>query len=50
MVIVTGQTPYPIYNGPSKQGVFVTAWDGASVVKLSGDIDTSTATGTANDH
>ena len=44
MVIQTGQTPYPIYNGPSKQGVYVTAWDGASKVKLSGAIDTSSTT------
>ena len=47
MVIQTGQTPYPIYNGPNKQGVFVTAWDGASKVKLSGAIDTSSTTGQA---
>ena len=44
MVIQTGQTPYPIYNGPSKQGVYVTAWDGASKVKLSGAINTSSTT------
>ena len=47
MVIQTGQTPYPIYNGPNAQGVYVTAWDGASKVKLSGDIDTSSTTGQA---
>ena len=45
-VIVTAQTPYPIYNGPSKQGVYVTAWDGVNKIKLSGDIDTTG--GTAN--
>ena len=44
MVIQTGQTPYPIYNGPNKRGVYVTAWDGASKVKLSGAIDTSSTT------
>ena len=38
MVIQTGQTPYPIYNGPNKQGVKVTAYDGISKVKLSADI------------
>jgi hypothetical protein len=43
-VIQTGQTPYPIYNGPNKQGVYVTAWDGVSKVKLSGAIDTSSTT------
>ena len=47
MVIQTSQTPYPIYNGPSKQGVYVTEWDGASKVKLSGAIDTSSTTGQA---
>ena len=46
-VIQTGQPPYPIYNGPNKQGVYVTAWDGASKVKLSGAIDTSSTTGQA---
>jgi len=44
MVIQTGQTPYPIYNGPNKQGVYVTEWDGASKVRLSGAIDTSSTT------
>ena len=44
MVIQTGQTPYPIYNGPSQQGVYVTEWDGASKVRLSGAIDTSSTT------
>jgi len=44
MVIQTSQTPYPIYSGPNKQGVYVTAWDGASKVKLSGDIDTTSTT------
>lgn len=47
MVIVTAQTPYPIYRGPNKQGVYVTAWDGASKVKLSAAIDTDTG---SNDH
>ena len=47
MVIQTGQTPYPIYNGPNKQGVYVTEWDGASKVRLSGAIDTSSTTGQA---
>ena len=44
MVIQTGQTPYPIYNGPNKQGVYVTEWDGASKVRLSGAIDNSSTT------
>ena len=47
MVIQTGQTPYPIYNGPNKQGVYVTEWDGASKVRLSGAIDTSSTIGQA---
>ena len=47
MVIQTGQTPYPIYNGPNQTGVKVTAWDGASKVKLSAAIDTSSTTGQA---
>ena len=47
MVIQTGQTPYPIYNGPNKQGVYVTAYDNISKVKLSGAIDTSSTTGQA---
>ena len=32
------ETPYPIYNGPNKQGVYVTAYDGVSKVQLSADI------------
>ena len=44
MVIQTSQTPYPIYNGPNQAGVKVTAWDGASKVKLSAAIDTSSTT------
>lgn len=47
MVIQTGQTPYPIYSGPNRQGVYVTEWDNASKVRLSGAIDTSSTTGQA---
>ena len=47
MVIQTGQTPYPVYNGPSKQGVYVTAYDGVDKVQLSADIDTSSTTSQA---
>jgi len=42
MVIDTADTPYPIYNGPNKQGVYVTAYDGVDKVKLSAAI-TSTS-------
>ena len=35
---IDSETPYPIYNGPNKQGVYVTAYDGVSVVQLSADI------------
>jgi len=35
---IDAETPYPIYNGPNKQGVYVTAYDGVSVVQLSADI------------
>ena len=31
----------PIYNGPNKQGVFVTGYDGISKVKLSAAITSS---------
>ena len=41
MVIDTADTPYPIYNGPNKQGVFVTDYDGISKVKLSAAITSS---------
>ena len=41
MVIDTADTPYPIYNGPSKQGVYVTDYDGISKVKLSAEITSS---------
>ena len=41
MVIDTADTPYPIYNGPNKQGVYVTAYDGVSKVKLSEAITSS---------
>tara|TARA_Y100000296_G_C5114414_1_gene226941 strand:- start:328 stop:1008 length:681 start_codon:yes stop_codon:yes gene_type:complete len=34
MLYDTTQTPFPIYNGPHKAGVKVTAWDGASVIQL----------------
>ena len=38
MTIDTADTVYPIYNGPNKQGVYVTAYDGISKVKLSAAI------------
>ena len=41
MVIDTADTPYPIYNGPNKQGVYVTDYDGISKVKLSAAITSS---------
>ena len=41
MVIDTADTPYPIYNGPNKQGVYVTAYDGVDKVKLSAAITSS---------
>ena len=41
MVIDTADTPYPIYSGPNKQGVYVTAYDGVSKVKLSAAITSS---------
>ena len=41
MVIDTADTPYPIYNGPNKQGVYVTAYDGVSKVQLSETITSS---------
>jgi len=41
MVIDTADTPYPIYNGPNKQGVYVTDYDGVSKVKLSAAITSS---------
>ncbi len=47
MVIQTGQTPYPIYNGPNKRGVYVTAYDGVDKVQLSAAIDTSSTTSQA---
>ena len=37
----TAQTRYPVYNGPHKQGVRVTAWDGVSKVQLDTSITTS---------
>ena len=37
----TAQTPYPVYNGPHKAGVKVTAWDGADKVQLDTAITTS---------
>ena len=37
----TAQTPYPVYNGPHKAGVKVTAWDGVNKVKLDTAITTS---------
>ena len=37
-MVIDSETPYPIYNGPNKQGVKVTAYDGISKVKLSADI------------
>jgi len=41
MVIDTADTPYPIYNGPNKQGVYVTDYDGVDKVKLSAAITSS---------
>ena len=41
MVIDTADTPYPIYNGSNKQGVYVTDYDGISKVKLSAAITSS---------
>ena len=41
MVIDTADTPYPVYNGPNKQGVYVTAYDGVDKVKLSAAITSS---------
>ncbi len=41
MVIDTDDTPYPIYNGPNKQGVYVTAYDGVDKVQLSAAITSS---------
>ena len=41
MVIDTADTPYPIYSGPNKQGVYVTAYDGVDKVKLSAAITSS---------
>ena len=41
MVIDTADTPYPIYSGPNKQGVYVTAYDGVDKVKLSAEITSS---------
>jgi len=38
MTIDTADTVYPIYNGPNKQGVYVTDYDGISKVKLSAAI------------
>ena len=35
-------TPVPITSGPNKQGVRVTSYDGATTVKLDGDIAPST--------
>ena len=35
---IDSETPYPIYSGPNQQGVYVTAYDGVSEVKLSADI------------
>jgi hypothetical protein len=37
-MVIDPETPYPIYNGPNKQGVYVTAYDGVDKVKLSADI------------
>ena len=37
-MVIDAETPYPIYNGPNKQGVKVTAYDGISKVKLDADI------------
>jgi len=34
--IVTAQTPVPIYNGPNKQGVKVTSFNGTTTVTLDG--------------
>ena len=41
MAYDTAQTPFPIYNGPHKAGVRVTAWDGIAKVKLDTAITTS---------
>jgi len=41
MVIDTADTPYPIYKGPNKQGVYVTDYDGVDKVKLSAAITSS---------
>ena len=37
----TAQTPFPVYNGPHKAGVKVTAWDGVNKVQLDTAITTS---------
>ena len=41
MVIDTADTPYPIYNGPNKQGVYVTAYDGVDKVQITAAITSS---------
>ena len=37
-MVIDAETPYPIYSGPNKQGVQVTAYDGVSKVQLDADI------------
>ena len=37
-MVIDAETPYPIYRGPNKQGVKVTAYDGVSKVQLDTDI------------
>jgi len=34
-ITIDSETPTPIYNGPNQQGVYVTAYDGATTVTLS---------------
>ena len=41
MAYDTAQTPFPVYNGPHKAGVRVTAWDGVDKVQLDTAITTS---------
>tara|TARA_R100000406_G_scaffold64319_1_gene45153 strand:- start:1162 stop:1809 length:648 start_codon:yes stop_codon:yes gene_type:complete len=41
ITIDTAETPIPIYNGPNKQGVRVTSYDGATTVKLDAQITPS---------
>jgi hypothetical protein len=42
LTIDTAETPIPITEGPNQQGVKVTAYDGATTVKLDAQITPST--------